>query len=67
MDTMNSTLHGSQASVAGHSYQMERGGTPASQGVDGQVPVRLQQDWSLPANFVGKEAARHHPLTSGNP
>ncbi|KAL0444520.1 UNVERIFIED_CONTAM: hypothetical protein Slati_2174700 [Sesamum latifolium] len=61
MDTINSPLRGSQASGAGHSYQMERGGTPTIQGVDEQVPIGLQQDRSIPADFVGKEAARHQP------
>ncbi|KAL0308962.1 UNVERIFIED_CONTAM: hypothetical protein Sradi_5838500 [Sesamum radiatum] len=32
--TINSTFRGSQASRAGPSFQLERGGTPGSQGMD---------------------------------
>ncbi|KAL0341428.1 UNVERIFIED_CONTAM: hypothetical protein Scaly_1805400 [Sesamum calycinum] len=50
-----------QANRAGHSSQLKRGGTPASQGMDEQVPVRLQQDRSALADFVGEEVAGHQP------
>ncbi|KAL0395391.1 UNVERIFIED_CONTAM: hypothetical protein Slati_4505300 [Sesamum latifolium] len=61
MDTVNSALRGSQASGVSASSQVERGGTPASRGVDEQVPARLQQDRSLPVDFGVKKTVGHQP------
>ncbi|KAL0411923.1 UNVERIFIED_CONTAM: hypothetical protein Slati_3782000 [Sesamum latifolium] len=59
MKTINSTLCGSQASGVGPSSQLERGGTPATQDMKEQISAGLKQDRSTPADFAGKEAARH--------
>ncbi|KAL0451238.1 UNVERIFIED_CONTAM: hypothetical protein Slati_1101900 [Sesamum latifolium] len=61
VETINLILYGSQASGVGPSSQLERGGTPASQGMDEQVPTGLQQDQSTPADFPCKEAAGRQP------
>ncbi|KAL0463035.1 UNVERIFIED_CONTAM: hypothetical protein Slati_0191100 [Sesamum latifolium] len=62
METINSTLRGSQASGARPSFQLERGGTIGSHGMDEQIPTGLQHDRSTPADFVGKEAVGHQHL-----
>ncbi|KAL0447515.1 UNVERIFIED_CONTAM: hypothetical protein Slati_1879400 [Sesamum latifolium] len=61
METINSILRGSQASGAEPSSQLERGGTPTSQGMDEQVPAGLQQDRSNHVDFLCKEAAGRQP------
>ncbi|KAL2251514.1 UNVERIFIED_CONTAM: hypothetical protein Sindi_2273700 [Sesamum indicum] len=42
METINSTLHGAQASGAGPSSQLERDGTLGGQGMVEQIPTGLQ-------------------------
>ncbi|KAK4395935.1 hypothetical protein Sango_1747800 [Sesamum angolense] len=61
VETIYSTLCGSGTSRVGSSSQLERGGTQGSQGVDEQMPVGLQQEQSLPIDFVNKEIAPLQP------
>ncbi|KAL0428032.1 UNVERIFIED_CONTAM: hypothetical protein Slati_2978000 [Sesamum latifolium] len=57
MKIIISTLRGSQASGAGPSSQLERGGMLENQGMGERISTGLQYDRSTPADFIGKKAA----------
>ncbi|KAL0355844.1 UNVERIFIED_CONTAM: hypothetical protein Sradi_4031300 [Sesamum radiatum] len=59
METINSTICGSQPSGAGSSSQLETGGETGSQGINEQVPTGPQQDRYTPVDFAGTEATGH--------
>ncbi|KAL0334063.1 UNVERIFIED_CONTAM: hypothetical protein Sangu_1562500 [Sesamum angustifolium] len=66
METINSTIHGSQANGTGPSSQQESGGTPGTQGMDLQIPAGLQQHRSIQLTFQAKTQLDINPLVFDN-